>query len=352
MFKNKSIVITGGTGSLGKTLLRRILSGEKGPPRKVIVFSRDEAKQHDLRLEYMQRKWATDEVIYHNFERALEFIIGDVRDYPAVGAALQGADMVIHAAALKQVPTCEYFPEEAVKTNVLGAQNIIRAIRELRLPIKKAICISTDKAVKPVNVMGMTKALQEKIFIRGNLDCPKTDLMVARYGNVLASRGSVIPLFHQQIREGGPVTVTDDRMTRFILSLDEAVDVVFAAIKEGRRGETFIPRAPTARVIDLAKTLIGQRKVKIRTVGIRPGEKLHEILVSEDEAPRTTKRGGHYVIAPILPELQAAKRGRAALKGEYSSHEDVITAKKLKAILKEKRLMVEDGLEEYGELLR
>jgi FlaA1/EpsC-like NDP-sugar epimerase len=206
MLTDKCVVVTGGTGSLGQVLVRRLLSGEVGRLAKVIVFSRDEAKQHAMRLAYAQRKNATDEVIYGNASELLEFRIGDVRDFHSVSSVLRSADVVFNTAALKQVPTCEYFPFEAVQTNIGGAENIVRAIREQQLPVETVVGLSTDKACKPVNVMGMTKALQERIFIRANLECAQTRFICVRYGNVLASRGSVVPLLHEQIRNGGPVT--------------------------------------------------------------------------------------------------------------------------------------------------
>ena len=257
-----------------------------------------------MRMEYLNRKVVTDEVIYNNFCRMLEFRIGDVRDIHSVAEALRGVDVVFNAAALKQVPSCEYFPFEAVSTNVIGPENIVRAIREQDLPVETVVGISTDKACKPVNVMGMTKALQERIFIKANLDCTKTRFICVRYGNVLASRGSVIPLFHEQIENGGPVTITTSDMTRFLLSLDQAVDTIFEAVKLGQPGETYIPRVPSAKVIDIADALIGDREIKTEITGIRPGEKIHEVLVSEEEAYRTIERGNYYVILPMLPELQ------------------------------------------------
>ena len=222
LLDGKCVLITGGTGSLGKALTKRILTKELGTPRKIIIFSRDEAKQHAMRMEYQHRRVATDEVIYHNFEEMLEFRIGDVRDYHSVASAVQGADVIFNAAALKQVPSCEYFPYEAVRTNVEGPENIVRVIRELKVPVETVVGVSTDKACKPVNVMGMTKAIQERIFLSANITCPQTRFVCVRYGNVLASRGSVIPLFHDQIRHGGPVTITTEEMTRFLLSLDDA----------------------------------------------------------------------------------------------------------------------------------
>jgi UDP-glucose 4-epimerase len=199
----KKVLVTGGTGSLGKVLIRRLLSGEMGTPQKVIVLSRDEAKQHDMRIAYMHRKVTTDEIIFRNFQQVLEFRIGDVRDYHDVCSALKGVDIVINAAAMKQVPTCEYFPEQAVLTNCMGATNIVRAISEHEYEIDTVVGVSTDKACKPVNVMGMSKAIQERIFISANILSSKTRFICVRYGNVLASRGSVIPLFHDQIMSGG-----------------------------------------------------------------------------------------------------------------------------------------------------
>jgi len=350
--KGKAVLITGGTGSLGKILTRRILTGEIGTPKKIIIFSRDEAKQHEMRLEYMHRTVATDEVIYRNFSERVEFRIGDVRDYHSVSSAVKDADFVFNAAALKQVPSCEYFPFEAVQTNVIGPENIIRAIRENRLPVDTVVGISTDKACKPVNVMGMTKALQERIFINANLSCPDTRFICVRYGNVLASRGSVIPLFHSQILSGGPVTITTPKMTRFLLSLNEAVDIIFAALREANAGETYIPRVPSARVVDVAKVLIGSRPIKTVVTGIRPGEKVDEILVSEEESHRTVERKSYYVIKPILPELVRNPKEKISLTKEYSSRDDVMDGKALEQLLRKKRLLVDDAKGLTEELLR
>ena len=268
-----------------------MLTGELGQPLEIVVFSRDEAKQHDMRLEYKHQRPVDRRSRVPQFQRYCEFVIGDVRDYHAVASVLRDADVVFNAAALKQVPTCEYFPFEAVQTNICGPENIVRAIRENHLPVETVVGISTDKAAKPVNVMGMTKAIQERVFITANLTCPKTRFICVRYGNVLASRGSVIPLFHDQIRNGGPVTITTEDMTRFLLSLEQAVDTIFAALRGAKRGETYIPRVPSARMIDLARALIGDRPIKIEVTGIRPGEKIDEILISEEEriAPWTGK---------------------------------------------------------------
>src|SRR3954468_13474464 len=315
----KRVLVTGGTGSLGGTMVRSLLRGDVGRPARVTVFSRDEAKQNDMRLSFLNRSVATDEVIYTNSQQLLRFRIGDVRDYAAIRAAIEQADVVINAAALKQVPSCEYFPMEAVQTNVLGAGNIVRAIRESGAHIETVVGISTDKACKPVNVMGMTKALMERIFAEANLECPSTRFVCVRYGNVIASRGSVVPLFLEQIKHGGPVTITTEEMTRFLLSLDRAVETVFAAVEGAHRGETYVPRVPAARIVDVASTLIDGRDIAIQLTGVRPGEKTHEIMVSEEECHRTISRGDYYVILPMLPELRGKEPFTPALTTEYSS---------------------------------
>jgi UDP-glucose 4-epimerase len=310
---------------MGKTFVHRVLTGECGTPSKVIVFSRDEAKQHSMRMSYLHKHATTDEVIFRNFMNVLEFRIGDVRDFSDVCSAIKNADIVVNAAALKQVPVCEYFPTQAVMTNCIGAYNIVRAIEENGYPVQTVVGISTDKACKPVNVMGMTKAVQERIFTAANILNPSTRFVCVRYGNVLASRGSVIPLFHDQIRHGGPVTVTVPGMTRFLLTLNEAVDTVFAAIEHAKRGETYIPRAPSATVMSIAQALIAGKSIKISVVGIRPGEKMHEILVSEEEANHCAARGNNYAIRPMLPELaDESTKEPNALSGEYSSGDAVL----------------------------
>jgi UDP-glucose 4-epimerase len=353
IFGGKRILITGGTGSLGKTLTKRILSGRHGTPERVIIFSRDEAKQHEMRMSYLQRRVATDEVIFHNFERTLEFAIGDVRDFASVARACSQADIVFNAAALKQVPSCEYFPYEAVRTNVEGPENIVRAISELRLPVETVVGISTDKACKPVNVMGMTKALQERIFLAANLRSELTRYVCARYGNVLASRGSVIPLFHDQIRSGGPVTITTPDMTRFLLSLEQAVDTIVAAVEQAAPGETFIPRVPAALVTDIAEILIGDRPIETRVIGIRPGEKVHESLISDEEATRTVERGEYYAIRSMLPEVDRGDHERAALVGEFSSDRFVMDRDGTKALLEQNQLLLSDRVDDIDdELLR
>jgi len=352
MFEGKHILVTGGTGSMGKVLVRRILAGELGTPKKVIVLSRDEAKQHDMRMAYMHRTVTTDEVIFNNFRQALEFRIGDVRDYRDVCSAVKSADIVINAAALKQVPTCEYFPNQAVMTNCIGAMNIIQAIRENDYPVETVLGISTDKAAKPVNVMGMTKAVQERIFTSANVLNPDTRFICVRYGNVLASRGSVIPLFHDQINHGGPVTLTVPEMTRFLLSLEQAVDTVFAALQTAEPGEILVPDAPAATVENIARALIGDHEIEIKVTGIRPGEKMHEIMVSEEECHHTVRRGSYYAIRSMLPELVADKNEPVALEKEFSSADNVLSREGTLELLTRHHLLVGQArLAEGGELL-
>lgn len=340
MFEGKRILVTGGTGSMGRVLVRRILSGELGAPAKVIVFSRDDAKQHDMRTAYLNRVVATDDALYRNFERALEFRIGDIRDYADVVATLQNIDIVINAAALKQVPTCEYFPLQAIHTNCEGAGNIVRAIVEHHLPVHTVVGVSTDKAALPVNVMGMTKAVQERIFISGNLNAPKTRFICVRYGNVMASRGSVIPLFRQQILSGSDVTITTEGMTRFMLSIDQAVDTVFAALHHAKRGEVFVPDAPSSMMVDVAKAMIGDRKNKIRLIGIRPGEKIHEVMISSEECHRVERRGNYYAILPMLPELKDSSADKPSDRdSELSSAGRLISYEETVKLLERHKLL-------------
>ncbi len=352
LFKDKVVVITGGTGSLGKVLTRRLLTCLDDMPRKIIIFSRDEAKQHFMRTEYQRKQTATDEIIYKDFEQLVEFRIGDIRNYHSVCSVLDGADIVINAAALKQVPSCEYFPYEAVQTNITGAENIVQAIQLNKIPVETVVGVSTDKACKPINVMGMTKAIQERTFINGNIKVPSTRFICVRYGNVLASRGSVIPLFHGQINSGGPLTITTMDMTRFLLSLDRAVDTILAAIEEALPGEIYVPRVPAARILDVARVLIGDRNIEIVFTGIRPGEKVHEILVSQEESWHAFERGDYYVIKSILPELWQNTEGLDAINQEYSSGSSVLTLEGTRDLLQKHDLLLSTKLSYDGEFLR
>lgn len=325
------VLITGGTGSLGQSLTRRILRGELGIPEKVIVFSRCEAKQYAMKSTWKHAYRATEDIYYDNFEQLIEFWIGDVRDAETVRRAVARSDVVFNAAAMKQVPTCEYFPVEATATNVMGAANVVRAA-QAHEHVRLVVGVSTDKACKPINVMGMTKAIQERVLVEGNIAQDHCRMVAVRYGNVLSSRGSVIPLFQHQIAAGGPVTITLPEMTRFLLSLDDAIDTVFAAACEARAGEIFVPRVPSARIADVAETLIAGQEIDIVYTGIRPGEKIHEVLLSEEEAFRTTERAGHYVLTPLLPEF-GHDDGPRPLTGEYSSATDVVTGDVLHELL-------------------
>ena len=323
----KNVLVTGGTGSLGNVLVRRILGNGLGAPESVTVMSRDEAKQHVLRQE------VTDE--------RLCFRIGDVGDYHSVVTALNGIDVVCHAAALKHVVPAEYFPLVAIHTNITGASNLVEAICDLQLPVTDVVFVSTDKATAPVTTYGMTKAVSERIFVAANLECA-TRFVGVRYGNVLASRGSIIPLWHDQIKRGGPVTITSPDMTRFMMTLDNAVTTIFTALTDARRGEIYVPRMPSANIADLAKVLIGHRNVSMKVIGIRPGEKLHESLISEEEAARTVQRGTYYAIAPTLPELQTGETGEPFEGHEFSSADGVLCRSELEKMIHANRLMVED----------
>lgn len=283
-YSDKTVLVTGGTGSFGNFVVRRLLgSGVK----EVRVLSRDEKKQYDMRVFYQGRK-------------DLTFVIGDVRNPEVVNEAMAGVDIVFHAAALKQVPTCEYHPHEAIRTNVLGAENLVDAA--IRHRVECFVMISTDKAVKPVNVMGMTKALQERIVLKGNLSRLNqgTRLCCVRYGNVLRSRGSVVPFFRRQLGLGQTMTITDERMTRFLLTLNEAIDLVLYAAEHAKGGEIFVRKAPAAAVTAIAEVLAEEagKPFDYNVIGILPGEKLHEILVSEEELVRVRDCGEYYTIHP------------------------------------------------------
>ena len=289
MLRGKRILITGGTGSFGHFMARRILPREAAEIR---IFSRDEKKQFDMRHEF---------AAYPN----VTFIVGDVRDIHTVRKACGGIDIVFHAAALKQVPSCELFPLEAIKTNVIGAQNLIDAAIENR--VERVVAVSTDKAVKPVNVMGMTKALQERLIINANsaTNTRGTKFCCVRYGNVMHSRGSVIPLFKRQLRDGKPLTVTHPEMTRFMLTFGDAADLVLYAMENTEGGELFVKKAPSAYVVGLAKVVMemaGGEQHEIKLIGQFAGEKLHEILISEEEATRCQDHGDYFVVSPWSPQ--------------------------------------------------
>lgn len=318
MFSGKRVLVTGGTGSLGQVLTRRLLDEDVA---QVIVFSRDEEKQY-----HMRRAFDDDR---------LSFQLGNVRDYPSVLQAVRRASVIFHVAALKQVPSCEYAPWEAVRTNIGGANNLVRAIRENHNEVELVVGISTDKACKPVNVMGMTKALQERVLVEANCGQKHTRFICVRYGNVIGSRGSVIPLFQEQIRCGGPVTLTWREMTRFFLTLDTAVETIFSAAQEAYPGEIYVPKIPSARILDLAHVLIDGRDIGIVETGIRPGEKVHEILVSEEEGYRTVSRGGFYAIQPALPELGHVG-GMAVESWEYSSYPVTLDREALQELVRGK----------------
>jgi len=294
-WKEKVILITGGTGSFGKHFCRYMLNRHQ--PGVIRVYSRDELKQHEMRIEFKD-------------DPRLRFFIGDVRDGHRLKRAMEGVDMVVHAAALKQVPACEYNPFEAVKTNVHGAQNVIDAA--IDTGVKKVIALSTDKAVNPVNLYGATKLCSDKLFIQGNAysGWKKTRFACVRYGNVIGSRGSVIPLFLQQ-KKHGEITVTDERMTRFWITLDEAVELVLKGFRYMEGGEIFVPRIPSMKIMDLAEAIAPECKIKI--IGIRPGEKLHEALTGEDEARNTISYRGMYVILPNM-EWWSRKNYREGVK--------------------------------------
>ncbi len=279
-WSNKVVLITGGTGSFGKKLVRILLDEYK--PAKVIVYSRDELKQHEMRSAGYNAP-------------NLRYFIGDVRDLERLRRAFDGVDIVVHAAALKQVPACEYNPMEAIKTNILGSSNVIDAA--LDTDVSRVIALSTDKAVNPVNLYGATKLAAEKLFIQSNAYAGgrNTRFSCVRYGNVVGSRGSVVPVFLRQ-RDSGEVTVTDERMTRFWISLEQGVRFVIRCTEQMHGGEVFVPKIPSMTIVDLAKTIAPEAKINV--VGIRPGEKLHEVLISEDEARTTVELEDMFVVQP------------------------------------------------------
>lgn len=313
-YSEKRVLVTGGTGSFGNFVVRRLLNAGV---KEVRVLSRDEKKQYDMRVFYQGRP-------------DLALVIGDIRDCHVVDEAMHGIDVVFHAAALKQVPTCEHHPHEAIKTNVLGAENLVDAA--IRHGVECFVMISTDKAVKPVNVMGMTKALQERIVLRGNLSRGNrgTRLCCVRYGNVLRSRGSVVPFFRRQLALGQTMTITDERMTRFLLTLNEAIDLVLYAAENTQGGEIFVRKAAAARVTDIACVLAEEagRACDYKVIGILPGEKLHEILVSEEELVRVRDCGAYYTVNPWWSTARYTE-----LEREFGSAEHVTEAGEIKRMI-------------------
>jgi UDP-N-acetylglucosamine 4,6-dehydratase len=330
-FSGKRILVTGGTGSFGHQIVGRLLQED---PAEIRVFSRDEDKQVRMSEEYGMA---------HQYPRkaSMNFVIGDVRNPNSVREAMRGVDVVFHAAAMKQVPLCEYHVWEAVQTNIVGAQNVIQAALEEE--VEKVIAISTDKAVKPVNAMGMSKAIQEKLFTAANFHKGKKKTVFAcvRYGNVVGSRGSVVPLFKRQIASGGPVTLTDPKMTRFVLTLSQAIDLVFRAVDKSIGGEIFVLKIPAALVSDIAKvmadSLSANKKMPFKTIGVRPGEKIHEVLISEAESVRTIQADSTYVILPQI-DLRGTKtshkRARTVNFREYTSDKaDRLSRREIRSVL-------------------
>jgi UDP-glucose 4-epimerase len=309
MFANASLLITGGTGSFGNAVLRRFLNSNV---REIRIFSRDEKKQDDMRKKYNSPK--------------LKFYIGDVRDPQSVMNAVRGVDYIYHAAALKQVPSCEFHPLEAVKTNVLGTEIMLEAA--IQCGVKRVVVLSTDKAVYPINAMGISKAMMEKVAVAKSRSSSQTVINVTRYGNVMASRGSVIPLFIDQIRAGQPITITDPSMTRFMMTLDDAVDLVLYAFEHGQPGEVFVQKAPAATIEVLAKALtalMGKPEHEVRVIGTRHGEKLYEALLSREEMVAAEDLGGYYRVPPDLRDLNYGKfveQGEVKISEatDYNSH--------------------------------
>jgi UDP-glucose 4-epimerase len=309
MFANKILLITGGTGSFGNAVLRRFLESDLSEIR---IFSRDEKKQDDMRRKYNNPK--------------AKFYIGDVRDYQSVVNAVRGVDFIYHAAALKQVPSCEFHPVEAVKTNILGTENVLEAA--INCGVKRVVCLSTDKAVYPINAMGISKAMMEKVIVAKSRTTSNTIICATRYGNVMASRGSVIPLFTNQIRTGQPITITDPNMTRFMMTLDDAVDLVLYAFEHAGPGDIFVQKAPAATIETLARALAGALGVPghpLNIIGTRHGEKLFEVLLSREEMVSAQDLGNYYRVPPDLRDLNYGKfveQGEVKISEavEYNSH--------------------------------
>lgn len=339
MFNNKTLLITGGTGSFGNAVLNRFINSDIGEIR---VFSRDEKKQDDMRN------------MYHNSK--IKYYIGDVRDYDSVNSAMHGVDYIFHAAALKQVPSCEFYPLEAVKTNIIGTSNVIDAA--VSNGVKKVIVLSTDKAVYPINAMGISKAMMEKVMVAKSrtISFGKTVLCGTRYGNVMASRGSVIPLFVEQIKSGRPLTVTDPNMTRFLMSMNDAVDLVLYAFENGEQGDIFVQKAPASTILNLAKAVRSVFKAnnEIKIIGTRHGEKLYETLLTREELAKATDCGEHYKIPSDNRDLNYDKffsDGEASItaqKEDYNSHNTVqLDIQQIKGLLLSLDY-IQNELKEFG----
>ncbi len=329
MFKNKSLLITGGTGSFGNAVLRRFLSSDI---TEIRILSRDEKKQDDMRKRYNSDK--------------LKFYIGDVRDPQSVLNAVRGVDYIFHAAALKQVPSCEFHPLEAVKTNVMGTENVLEAA--IQCGVKRVVCLSTDKAVYPINAMGISKAMMEKVAVAKSRSSNDTIINVTRYGNVMASRGSVIPLFVDQIRSGQSITITDPNMTRFMMTLDDAVDLVLYAFEHGKPGEIFVQKAPAATINVLTQaltSLLDKPEHEVQVIGTRHGEKLFEALLSREEMAAAEDLGGYYRVPPDLRDLNYGKfveQGEIKISeaNDYNSHNtNRLDVAGMKALLLKLRFM-------------
>ena len=329
MFNDKILLITGGTGSFGNAVFRRFQNSEL---REIRILSRDEKKQDDMRKLYNNPK--------------LKFYIGDVRDPQSVMNAMRGVDYTYHAAALKQVPSCEFHPLEAVKTNVIGTENVLEAA--IQCAVKRVVVLSTDKAVYPINAMGISKAMMEKVAVAKSRSSSQTVINVTRYGNVMASRGSVIPLFIDQIRAGKPITITDPSMTRFMMTLDDAVDLVLYAFEHGQPGEIFLQKAPAATIEVLAKaltSLLGKPEHEVRVIGTRHGEKLYEALLSREEMVAAQDLGGYYRVPPDLRDLNYGKfveQGETKISEatDYNSHNtDRLDIAGMQALLMKLRFM-------------
>ena len=290
MFKNKVLLITGGTGSFGNAVLQKFINTDINEIR---IFSRDEKKQDDMRRIYQNEK--------------IKFFIGDVREKQSIDQAIAGVDYVFHAAALKQVPSCEFYPMEAVRTNIIGTENLLNAA--LQNNVEKVICLSTDKAVYPINAMGVSKSLMEKVFVAKSRESNKIKIIGTRYGNVMASRGSVIPLFYEQIKSGKPITITDPNMTRFMMTLENAVELVLYAFENGNTGDIFVQKAPSTSIGELAETMkkIYSSNSKIKNIGIRHGEKIHETLLSKEERLISEDLGSYFRIPADNRDLNYEK---------------------------------------------